>query len=332
MAAVVVPVDAMALLAGVRIGVGGAVPSPVECNNLLGQVRLVRGWLDAVEAHITSCLTEHHAAGQSAPAADTHTKAGRVSAAEGRRKERRSKTIKDAPKFGEALAGGEIGSEHVDALAAATSRLDDSIKAELLGQEDLLDVARSETPEKFGQTVRDRARTLEADNGIERKKQQRKQTFLSHKVNHETGMHEGRFAFHPELGSRIFSAIDRQVLKNIKAGAAAVNPSSSIAPSTTANKLQSLSVTSSPKPTAIVPPQPPLGTAPANPTPILVNPPVLVRMVTVLSVTMLPFTMLPVTAPNQQAKIEPLAVRRRGSSARRVLTMTSVVASRLTSP
>ena len=216
MGAVVVPFDAVTMLAGVQL----AVPSPVECGGLLGQVRLVRGWLDAVEAHITSCLTEHHAAGQSAPAADTHTQQGRVSAAEGRRKERRSKTINDAPKFGDALAGGEIGAEHVDALAAATSRLDDAIKAELLGQEDLLDVARSETPEKFGQTVRDRARTLEADNGIERNKQQRKQTFLSHKINHETGMHEGRFAFHPELGSRIFSAIDRQVLKNIKAGTA----------------------------------------------------------------------------------------------------------------
>ncbi len=214
--AAVIPVDAMALLAGADV----AVSSPSECSALLGHVRLVRGWLDSVEARVTARVTEHHAAGQSAPAADTHTQQGRVSAAEGRRKERRSKTINDAPRFGDALAGGEIGSEHVDALAAATSRLDDAIKAELLDQEDLLDVARSETPEKFGQAVRDRARTLEADNGIERNKQQRKQTFLSHKVNHETGMHEGRFAFHPELGSRIFSAIDRQVLKNIKAGTA----------------------------------------------------------------------------------------------------------------
>jgi hypothetical protein len=216
MGAVVVPVDAMASLAGADV----AASSPSDCSALLGHVRLVRGWLDSVEAHITSRVTEHHAAGQSAPAADTHTQQGRVSAAEGRRKERRSKAINDSPRFGDALAGGEIGAEHVDALAAATSRLDDAIKAELLGQEDLLDVARSESPEKFGQAVRDRARTLEADAGIERNKQQRKQTFLSHKINHETGMHEGRFALHPELGSRIFSAIDRQVLKNIKAGAA----------------------------------------------------------------------------------------------------------------
>jgi hypothetical protein len=205
-------------------GADVAVATPGECSELLGHTRMLQGWLDAFEAKVSSRLTEHHAAGQSAPAADTHTKCGGVSAAEGRRKERRSKTINDAPHFGEALAGGGIGAEHVDALAAGTSRLEDTIKAALLGQDDLLEAARSQTPEQFGQTVRDRSRTLEADNGIERNKQQRRQTFLSHKANHETGMHEGRFAFHPELGSRIFSAIDRQVLKNIKAGTARGEP------------------------------------------------------------------------------------------------------------
>ncbi|HUF98210.1 MAG TPA: DUF222 domain-containing protein, partial [Ilumatobacter sp.] len=214
MKSVLIPSAALTALAGADV----AVATPVECADLLGHARLVRGWLDSVEARVTSRVAEHHAAGQSAPAADTHTRCGGVSAAEARRKERRSKTINDAPQFGEALAEGDIGAEHVDQLGTATSRLDDTVKAALLDQDDLLDVARCQTPEQFGQTVRDRARTLEADNGIERNKQQRKQTFLSHKVNTETGMHEGRFAFHPELGSRIFSALDRQVLKNIKAG------------------------------------------------------------------------------------------------------------------
>jgi hypothetical protein len=194
--------------------------TPAECVVLLGYSRRLQGWIAAGEAKITSKLTEHHAAGQSAPAADAHTHAGGVSAAEARRKERRSKTINNAPGFGAALAEGAIGAEHVDQLATATAKLDDDVRAALFGmQDELLKSARNETPEKFGQTVRDKARTLEADNGIERNRQQRKQTFISHRVNHESGMHEGRFAFHPELGSRIFSAIDRQVARAIKAGA-----------------------------------------------------------------------------------------------------------------
>jgi hypothetical protein len=190
-----------------------------ECIDLLGHARRLQGWLHASEARLTGKLSEHHAAGHSAPAADSLTRTGGVSAAEARRKERRSKTINDAPTFGDALAHGHIGAEHVDQLGAATVSLDNDVKAALLNSHDeLLNAARNQTPEKFGRTVRNKVRALEADHGIERNRQQRKQTFISHRINHETGMHEGRFAFHPELGSRIFSAIDRQVLKTIKAG------------------------------------------------------------------------------------------------------------------
>lgn len=193
--------------------------SVAECVDLLGHARRLQGWLHASEARLTSKLTQHHAAGQSAPAADSLTRTGGVSAAEARRKERRSKTISDSPSFGDALAHGHIGAEHVDQLGAVTASLDKDVKAALLNSHDeLLDAARSQTPEKFGRTVRNKARALEADHGIERNRQQRKQTFITHRINHETGMHEGRFALHPELGARIFSAIDRQVLKTIKAG------------------------------------------------------------------------------------------------------------------
>ena len=192
-----------------------------ECVNLLSHTRRLQGWLHASEARLTSKLTEHHAAGQSAPAADSLTRTGGVSAAEARRKERRSKTINDSPTFGAALANGDIGAEHVDQLGAATVSLGNDVKAALLNSHnELLNAARNQTPEKFGRTVRNKVRALEADHGIERNRQQRKQTFISHRINHETGMHEGRFAFHPELGARIFSAIDRQVLTAIQAGTA----------------------------------------------------------------------------------------------------------------
>ena len=189
------------------------------CASLLGTVRQLRGWVDSFEAAVTSRMRELHATAGAAPAADLHTRCGGVSAAEGRRKDRRSKTIDEAPSFGDALAAGDVGAEHVDALAAATSRLDDDTKTALLDREDdLLADATRMTPEQFGRSCRDLARRLERDQGIGRNTRQRRDTYLSRKLNAASGMIEGRFAFHPELANQIFGAVDREVASMITAG------------------------------------------------------------------------------------------------------------------
>lgn len=196
-----------------------AVAGPAECADLLRSAKQVRGWLDAQEARITSRMTELHETQGAAPASDVHTRCGGVSAAEGKRKERRSTTLDEAPSFGDALAEGRIGAEHVDALANATSRLDDDVKASLLdGEHDLLASATSMSPEKFGRHVRDRIRTLERDQGLERNARQRRETFLSRRANLATGLVEGRFAFHPELADQIFGAVDREVAAMVTEG------------------------------------------------------------------------------------------------------------------
>lgn len=189
------------------------------CTDLLGAIRKVRGWVDAVEARVTTRMRELHATAGAAPAADLHTRCGGVSSAEGKRKERRSEAIDQAPSFGDALAGGAIGAEHVDALANATAKLDDEVREALFGFEDeLLDDATRMTPERFSRACRDRARRLERDQGIERNRRQRTQTFLSRKLNPATGMVEGRFAFHPELAEQVFGAVDREVAAMISEG------------------------------------------------------------------------------------------------------------------
>jgi hypothetical protein len=85
-------------------------------------------------------------------------------------------------------------------------------------EEELLAEAQSLSPEKFGRACRDRVRRLEKDQGLKRSKRQRRETFLSRKLNPATGMIEGRFALHPELGNQIFGAVDREVTAMIKAG------------------------------------------------------------------------------------------------------------------
>jgi hypothetical protein len=108
-----------------------AAADTAACISLLRDVRRTRGWLDAVEARISSRMRDLSTVtpGSTGPAAtavsDLHGAVGGVSAAEGRRRERRSKTLDDAPSFADAFETGKIGAEHVDALANATTGLDD---------------------------------------------------------------------------------------------------------------------------------------------------------------------------------------------------------------
>ena len=202
-----------------------ACADPAACAVLLGEVRRVRGWLDATEARVTSRLNELSAALGTAPAADVHVRAGGVSAGEGRRKERRADTLAQVPVFAEAISAGEVGAEHIDALAAAVAVLDDDTRTALFDRDtSLLGIAMHTTPEQFGRHVRSTIRTLELCAGVERNLQQRRDTYLTRRHNPATGMVEGRFALHPELASQIFTAVDREVAAMLTDGERRLDP------------------------------------------------------------------------------------------------------------
>ncbi len=201
--------------------IDAATADSATCAAVLADLKRSRGWIDAVEARFTSRMRHLYDTAGAAPAAAEHSRHSGVSAAEGRRKDRRSKAIEDAPSFGDALANGTIGAEHCDALANATAKLDDTLKSELLaGEADLLDHATGMTPEQFARHCSDRIRRLERDHGIERNRQQRSNTYLRRKRNMATGMTDGWFSFHPELANQIFRAIDAEVDAMIAAGIA----------------------------------------------------------------------------------------------------------------
>lgn len=183
-----------------------------RCTELLSDVRCVRGWLDAIEAGVARRISELHRSADGAPAADVLSQVGGVSAAEGRRRERRSDTLTQAPVFAGRLADGAVGVEHVDLLASTMAHCPDHIRAALVdAQHDLVEAAASLSPERFGRYVRDTVRTLEHDAGIERDQRQRRDSYLTQQLNPVTGMVEGRFAFHPELATRIFTPLNREI-------------------------------------------------------------------------------------------------------------------------
>lgn len=190
-----------------------------RCEILLGGVTALRGWLDSYEAGVTTRLAALHDEDDGTPAADVHTDIAGVSAGEARRRERRAAVIDRVPVFGEALAAGRIGAEHVDALANAVVKLDSDVRDRLFAVADqLLVQAEAMSPDRFARRVRERARRLERDGGVGRNEQQRRETCLSRKLNARTGMIEGRFALHPELASQIFGAIDREMAALIAEG------------------------------------------------------------------------------------------------------------------
>jgi hypothetical protein len=176
----------------------------------LQRVRRLRGLLDRIEADLTNRADELYRAGNGAPATDLLTRNQNVSAAEGRRRQRRAKALAKTKAFGEALAEGAVTAEHADALANATAKLDEAVAEQFFGREhELLSKATCTTPEQFARHCTQLATKLERDEGLARNEQQRRETRLTRKIGPD-GMYDLRGRFHPELGARIWKALDHE--------------------------------------------------------------------------------------------------------------------------
>jgi hypothetical protein len=198
-----------------------ALADTTQCTDAIATLARLKSWTAATEARFTSRIRELNVVGQSLPPADLHARTPGCSTREAQENERRSDVIDAAPGFGDALESGHIGTAHVDALANATTKLDDTVRSELFDRaDDLLDTAKTSSPERFARTVAELARKIEHDHGVDRDEQRRRQTFLSRRLNPATGMTDGRFSLHPELANTVFGAIDRHVKATIAAGEA----------------------------------------------------------------------------------------------------------------
>ncbi|HWL42520.1 MAG TPA: DUF222 domain-containing protein [Ilumatobacter sp.] len=210
----------VALLAGL----GGADTRGADalvCNDLLRDLKKVRGWVDAKTAEVTARLDQLARQGQSFGSETSNSRCSGMSAREASKHKGRADTIEAAKGFGDALAEGDVTAEHVDKLAAVAGHLDDEVRAALFDKTDeLLEHATSNDPGRFGRHVRDLARRLERDAGISRDQQQRAATHLSITLNTGTGMYDLAGSLHPELGAKVKRALDLHVAAMIKRGEA----------------------------------------------------------------------------------------------------------------
>jgi hypothetical protein len=212
-ASVAPPIVARALTAveaRARVEVGAA--SSGELVGATRRVALVRGWLDALEAEIASRAKELSTQGSGAPPVDLLTREGRLSGRDAQRVERRAVVVEQAPQLGVALRSGEIGAAHVDAVASAAGRLDESLRASFFEHEpEIVRTAASSSPEELARYCGRLADRVAADEGVARAERQRQLTSLRRSIDQTTGMYRLHAELHPELGHRLWMALDAEV-------------------------------------------------------------------------------------------------------------------------
>lgn len=178
----------------------------------LGDIRLLRGWLDSREADLARRQDELAATSGAAPAADVLGRSGKTSRRTAQRIARRAETLGDAPALAEQLADGRVSVDHVDALGVVAGRLDEPLRDEMFNLADELAAAAAKrTPEQFRRHLNDMARNLADDDGIERSEQQRDEARLHLDVDQASGMGELRGELHPDDYQKVNRRIDAEI-------------------------------------------------------------------------------------------------------------------------
>jgi hypothetical protein len=180
--------------------------------------RRVRAWLDAFDAAAARRSEQLKATGHGRGAETMLTRNGRVTARQARQTIRRAEALGAAPALAAALEAGALSAGHVDAFAAAARRAGPNGRAALADrQRGLAALAATESPEEFAVACRRVAVLADDEGGVGEADRQRRATRLHRWHDEATGMYRLAGAFDPELGVRIWRAIDHAVAANYPA-------------------------------------------------------------------------------------------------------------------
>jgi hypothetical protein len=124
---------------------------------------------------------------------------------------RRAATVEAAPALGRLLASGDTTAAHVDAVTQALAVVGDHNREVLLTHVgDITDKAATTQRDEFDRYMRQLAREVQTDDGLECFRQQRRNTHL--KIwNDRDGMVRVSGAFDPERGAVVAGRLDRSV-------------------------------------------------------------------------------------------------------------------------
>ena len=112
--------------------------------------------------------------------------------------------LENLPKTREGLRKGDISPDHARILARASQRGN-------IDEDELVDKARSQSPDKFAATVRRHEQARAEDDGVKRLEHQRKQRFAKIKISLDDGMTVLYGRFDPVTGAQIKAVLSHQM-------------------------------------------------------------------------------------------------------------------------
>jgi hypothetical protein len=193
------------------------VADPAQCGAdglalLVRRSLRVRGWLDGLDAAIAVQATRLAGEGVAADAATVLGGGGRRSRRDAEAAAARGSVCARMPAVATALAAGTVSAGHVDAIVAASRRLDSVESARLAEHaEALVGVAVSATPEQFARECDDLARNLCADGGLSRHERLRRDRNVRRWVDKHSGMCKTLLSLDPLADAQVWTAINAAV-------------------------------------------------------------------------------------------------------------------------
>ncbi|MGB7880798.1 MAG: HNH endonuclease, partial [Ilumatobacteraceae bacterium] len=174
----------------------------------------VRSWLDAYEMRCARRSRQLADAGHAPPPESLLGTAGRRSGKDATTVTERDRVCTATPRFEAALTEGTVSAGHLDALANATRRLDDELRAEFFAHEDILvEAASSQRVDTFERQCRDLSRHLVASrhrSDVDELEAQRARSNVKRWVDKSTGMCHSHFELDPVSDAKLWTAIDAQ--------------------------------------------------------------------------------------------------------------------------
>ena len=199
--------QAAGLLAALQVGALDA----EGVRHAMGDLATVRRHAGRLDVALAARAGELCDRGTGEDPVDLLTDVGAMPAKRARRVVGHAELLGRMPSLAAAVAAGTVSDDHVAAVATARRRVDPALRTELdRADEEITALAATHSPDALADRLRWLTSRIERQHQRQRSQRQARQARLTKWIDHD-GMYQLRGAFDPDLGARIFTAVDTAV-------------------------------------------------------------------------------------------------------------------------